>query len=70
MGPMKEPSPPLPAPLPKGDSEVHHTCTRCPACGTEECNVLQDLGMTCETMCAASEAEGRRKSGKRGAAAA
>jgi hypothetical protein len=70
MSPSKKPSPPLPAPLPTEGAEGHHTCTRCPACGTEECKVLQDLGMTCETMCAASQAEGRRKSGRRPSAAA
>lgn len=35
----------------------HHTCTRCPVCGQEECAVLQDLGMACDTAQAAEEAE-------------
>ncbi|MFI5181201.1 MAG: hypothetical protein ACHQPI_07405 [Thermoanaerobaculia bacterium] len=36
----------------------HHTCTRCPVCGKEECAVLQDLGMACDTAQAAGEAHG------------
>jgi hypothetical protein len=45
----------------------HHTCTECPACGTETCKILQELGMYCDTAIAASEASragslGRRKS--------
>ena len=36
--------------------EEHHTCLRCPVCGTEECAVLQDLGTTCQTAQAALEA--------------
>lgn len=34
----------------------HHSCTRCPVCGEEECAVLQDLGMACDTAQAAEEA--------------
>ncbi len=34
----------------------HHSCTRCPVCGEEECAVLQDLGMACDTAQAAGEA--------------
>ena len=34
----------------------NHTCIECPACGTETCKVLQDLGMYCDTACAAYEA--------------
>jgi len=42
----------------------HYTCILCPACGTETCKTLQDLGMYCDTICAATEAmrgESRRK---------
>jgi len=35
---------------------THHTCLDCPACGTEECRTLQELGMYCETAVAAFEA--------------
>jgi len=38
----------------------HHCCTECPVCGTEECPVLQDLGMSCDTAQAAREAKGLR----------
>ncbi|HUM00642.1 MAG TPA: hypothetical protein VL084_00020 [Thermoanaerobaculia bacterium] len=38
----------------------HHRCTECPVCGTEECSVLQDLGMSCDTAQAAQEAKGIR----------
>ena len=34
----------------------HHTCRECPICGTEECRVMADLGMACETAQAAQEA--------------
>jgi anaerobic ribonucleoside-triphosphate reductase len=34
----------------------HHTCRKCPACGTEDCRVLSQLGMYCETAQAAQEA--------------
>jgi len=37
-------------------SAGHHTCVTCPVCGTEECKVLQELGMFCDTACAAFEA--------------
>jgi len=33
-----------------------HTCVACPACGTETCKTLQDLGMYCDTAIAATEA--------------
>jgi hypothetical protein len=36
----------------------HHSCTRCPVCDQEECAVLQDLGMACDTAQAAEEAGG------------
>ena len=41
--------------------EGHHTCTRCPVCGMEECAVLQDLGMACNTAQAATDTGIRRK---------
>jgi|GEM_PF-3012268 len=34
----------------------HHTCIECPACGTESCKILQELGMYCDTAIAATEA--------------
>jgi hypothetical protein len=34
----------------------HHTCRECPICGTEECRVMADLGMACDTVQAAQEA--------------
>jgi hypothetical protein len=34
----------------------HHTCRKCPACGTEDCRVLSQLGMYCETAQAAQGA--------------
>lgn len=34
----------------------HHTCRTCPVCGMEECKILQELGMYCDTACAAFEA--------------
>jgi hypothetical protein len=70
MSPAQKPSPTLPAsgssPKPGGP----HTCARCPVCATETCRVLEQLGMYCETMCAAAEAEAARKSAKRRTAAA
>lgn len=56
MSPASKPSPTLPAAGSGVNPEGHHTCTRCPVCATETCNVLEDLGMYCETMCAASQA--------------
>jgi hypothetical protein len=47
---------PLPAHHPGHDG--HHTCTACPVCGLEDCVVLQELGMACDTAQAASEAAG------------
>ncbi len=35
------------------DSRNLPSCTFCPVCGLDECLVLQDLGMYCETMAAA-----------------
>ena len=37
-------------------AEGHHTCRTCPVCGTEECKILQQLGMYCDTSCAVFEA--------------
>jgi hypothetical protein len=34
----------------------HHTCIECPACGTESCKILQQLGMYCDTAVATTEA--------------
>jgi hypothetical protein len=42
-------------PTPAG-VDGHHTCTECPVCGTEECRVLMELGMACDTAQAATEA--------------
>ncbi|HTS01519.1 MAG TPA: hypothetical protein VMN04_03280 [Thermoanaerobaculia bacterium] len=69
MSPAKRPSPTLPAPGPEPGPEGHHTCTRCPVCATETCEVLQDLGMYCETMCAASQATPERRKRRRDTAA-
>lgn len=45
------------APLPAHpDAEGHHTCRECPICGTEECRVMSELGMYCDTAQAAHEA--------------
>jgi hypothetical protein len=33
-----------------------HSCLQCPACGTEACRTLQELGMYCDTLTAVSEA--------------
>jgi hypothetical protein len=57
MSPAQKPSPTLPVCGASLNAEGHHTCTRCPVCSTEECAVLEELGMFCETMCAASQAE-------------
>ena len=38
------------------DLAGHHSCVLCPACGTEACRTLQDLGMYCDTAVAAYEA--------------
>jgi hypothetical protein len=57
MSPANLPSPGLPASGSSLNAEGHHTCTRCPVCASEECKVLEELGMYCETMCAASQAE-------------
>ncbi len=56
MSPAKKPSRTLQARGPRQIPEAVHTCMRCPACATEACKVLQDLGMYCETSCAASQA--------------
>jgi hypothetical protein len=68
----KPPSPTLPASGSRPDlnPEGHHTCTRCPVCATEACKVLEQLGMYCETMCAASEAEAADPQARRPDAAA
>jgi hypothetical protein len=47
-----------------------HTCLQCPACGSEACRTLQDLGMYCDTLCAASEAMRAEKRPKRKSAIA
>ncbi len=39
------------APAPSGN----HTCLQCPACGSEACRTMQDLGMYCDTALAAWE---------------
>lgn len=70
MSPARKPSPTLPAKGSGAVPDAHHTCMRCPVCATETCKVLEDLGMYCETMCAASEARAARKEKKAGAAAA
>ncbi len=57
MSPATQPSPTLPASGSSLNPEGHHSCTRCPVCATEECAILEELGMFCETMCAASQAE-------------
>jgi hypothetical protein len=62
MSPAKLPSPTLPASGSSLNAEGHHTCTRCPVCATEECKVLEQLGMYCQTMCAASQAEAESES--------
>jgi len=41
------------------DAGGHHTCRECPVCGTEECRVMADLGMYCDTAQAAQEARAR-----------
>ena len=61
MSPAKKPSPTLPAKGSRPDAQAGHTCLRCPACGTECCNILQELGMYCETAQAASEAPKPRR---------
>ncbi len=54
MSPAKAPSPTLPAKASPPRPEGHHTCRSCPACASETCRVLQELGMYCDTQCAAS----------------
>lgn len=68
MSPAKKPSPTPPASGSREKTEAYHTCVSCPVCATEACRVLEDLGMYCETMCAASEAKAARKRRKRVAA--
>jgi hypothetical protein len=57
---MSGPSRQAPKPLQRkgmpARSEGHHTCILCPVCATEECKILQALGMYCDTACAAFEA--------------
>jgi hypothetical protein len=67
-----QPSPSLPprGPGPRVRPDGHHTCIRCPACASETCRVLQDLGMYCETQCSATEARAAEKERKAGSAAA
>jgi hypothetical protein len=47
-----------------------HTCIECPACGTETCKTLQELGMYCDTAIAVSEAWLAEPPGKRKSAVA
>lgn len=63
---MRESVVTAPAPLP-GHPELdrHHTCTSCPVCGSEDCSVLQDLGMSCDTAQAAQEARAARRGGRK-----
>jgi len=50
--PAETVAPPPAHPGPSG----HHTCRECPVCGTEECRIMAELGMACETAQAAHEA--------------
>jgi hypothetical protein len=43
----------------------HHSCTECPVCGTEECFILQDLGLSCDTAQAAQGATEIRRGARR-----
>lgn len=73
MSPAPKPNPTtLPESGPSLNPEGHHTCMRCPVCASEACRTLQDLGMYCETQCAASlaQAQTAQKAGVRGSAAA
>lgn len=70
MSPAKRPSPTLPASGSALRPVGHHTCVGCPVCATETCEVLQELGMYCETECAASLAVEIPKENRRGDAAA
>ena len=47
----------------------HHNCAECPVCGTEECFVLQDLGLSCDTAQAAQETKEVRRGVRRSALA-
>ncbi len=40
-------------------------CSRCPACGSEECRVLEELGTYCQTMAAAGAVPGSRGARRR-----
>ena len=42
---------------------MSHSCIECPACGTETCKTLQDLGMYCDTGWAATEASWASQAG-------
>lgn len=72
MSPAKRQSPTLPAKgsRPRVQQDGHHTCMRCPACASETCRVLQDLGMYCETQCATTEARAAEKEREGGCATA
>ncbi len=70
MSPAKKPSPTPPARGSGVGPDGHHTCMRCPVCATETCKVLQDLGMYCDTQCAASEARAAEKEERAAGAAA
>jgi hypothetical protein len=67
---------PNPAPSPRRSRPVapvetgQYSCLQCPACGSEACPTLQDLGMYCDTLCAASEATRAEKHPKSRPAAA
>lgn len=70
MSPARQPSPTLPARGSGVEKDGHHSCTRCPVCASETCKVLQDLGMYCDTACAASEATAAERERNRSEAAA
>jgi hypothetical protein len=65
MSPAKARSPTLPASGSSLNAEGHHSCARCPVCASEECKVLEQLGMYCQTMCAASQAEAADKGARK-----
>lgn len=70
MSPAKKPSPTLPAKGSRAGADGHHTCIRCPSCGTESCEVFQELGTYCDTAVAATEAMAERREQARSDAAA
>jgi len=62
MSPAKKRSPTPPARGSTKRPEGPHTCVRCPVCASETCRILQELGMYCETQCAASLAQASSRS--------